>query len=102
MSLSFSVPSLRQTFSLTFFVAELKDNIVGLNCLNEFKITVNCDNLTLIDNLTGLSLRQFLTPVDNSHKSVRVVKNDFSSIENDRLRAIMEKCSDVFGDVNFG
>ena len=102
MSLSISIPSLRRTFPFTFFVADVKDNILGLDFLNEFKITVNCDNLTLIDNLTGLSTRQSLTPVDNSHLSVQVVKNDFSSIKNDRLRAIMEKCSDVFGDVNFG
>ena len=102
MSLSISIPSLRRTFPFTFFVADVKDNILGLDFLNEFKITVNCDNLTLIDNLTGLSTRQSLTPVDNSHLSVQGVKNDFSPIKNDRLKAIMEKCSDVFGDVNFG
>ena len=102
MSLSISIPSLRRTLPFTFFVADVKDNILGLDFLNEFKITVNCDNLTLIDNLTGLSTRQSVTPVDNSHLSVQVVKNDFSSIKNDRLRAIMEKRSDVFGDVNFG
>ena len=97
MSLSISIPSLRRTFPFTFFVADVKHNILGLD-----KITVNCDNLALIDNLTGLSKRQSLTPVDSSHLSVQVVKNDFSSIKNDRLRAIREKYSDVFGDVNFG
>ena len=102
MSLSISIPSLRRTFPFTFFVADVKDNILGLDFLNEFKKTVNCDNLTLIDNLTGLSTRQSLTTVDNSHLSVKVVKNDFSSIKNGRLRAIMEKCSDVFGDINYG
>ena len=86
MSLSISIPSLRQTFFFTFFVADDKDNILGLDCLKEFKITVHCDNLTLSDNLTGLSTGQSLTPVDKRHLSV----------------PIMEKSSDVFGDVNFG
>ena len=64
------------------FLADVRDNILGLDFMNEFKITVNCDNLTLNDNLTGLSTRHSLTPVDKSHSSVQVVKNDFSSIKN--------------------
>ena len=78
----------------------MSKTILGLDFLNEFKITVNCDNLTLTDNITSLSTRQSLTPVEDSY-SVQVVTNDFLSIENDRLRAIMEKFCDVFGDVNF-
>ena len=101
MSLSFSIPSLRRTFPFTFFIADVKDNILGLDFLNEFKITVNCDDLTLTNNITGLSTRQSLTSVEDSHLSVQVVKNDILSIENDRLRAIMEKYSDVFDDNNF-
>ena len=101
MSLSISIPSLRRTFPFTFFIADVKDNIHGLDFLNEFKITVKCDNLTLTDNITGLSTRQSLTPVEDSHLSVEAVNNDFLSIENDRLRAIMEKYCNVFGDVNF-
>ena len=55
-------------------LADVKDNINGLDFLNEFNITVNCDNLTLTDNVTGLSTRQSLTPVAYSHLSVQVVK----------------------------
>ena len=99
VSLSISIPSLRRTLPFTLFVADVKDNILGLDYLNEFKVTVNCDNLTLINNLTDLSTRQSLTPIDNSHTSVQIFKNDFSSIKNDRLRAFMEKYSDDnFGD----
>ena len=54
MSLSISIPSLQRTFPFTFFIADVKDNIHGLDFLNEFKITVKCDNLTLTDNITGL------------------------------------------------
>ena len=51
--------------------------------------------------MRGLSTRQPLTPVEESQLSVQVVNNDFSTIESDRLWAIMERCSDVFGDVKF-
>ena len=101
MSLSILIPSLRRTFPFTFFIADVKDNILGLDFLNEIKITVNCDNLTLTGNLTGLSTRQSLTPVADCHLSVQIVSNDFSSIENDRLKKIIEKYCNVFDDVNF-
>ena len=70
--------------------------------MNEFKITVNCDNLALINKLTDLSTRKSLTPLDNSHISVQIVKNDFSSVKNERLRAFMENILMFFGDGNFG
>ena len=71
MPLSISIPSLRRTFPFTFFLADVKDNILGLDFLNEFKITINCDNLFLTDNITGLSTRHSLPPVEDSHLSVR-------------------------------
>ena len=100
-SLSISIHSLRRTFPFTFFKADVKDNVFGSEFLNEFKITVICDNLTLFDNITGLSTRQSLEPGEDSHLSVQDVNKYFVSIENNRVRVIMEKYSDVFGDVNF-
>ena len=88
-------------FPFTFCIADVKNTILGLELLNEFKITVNCDNLTFTDNIAGLSTRQSLTSVEDSHLSFQGVKNDFSSIENDILRKIAETCCDVFGDLNF-
>ena len=58
ISLSISITSLRRPFPYTFFIADVKDNILGLDFLNEFKITVNCENLALTDNITGLSTKQ--------------------------------------------
>ena len=49
MSLSISITSLRRPFHCTFFIADIKDNIFGLDFLIEFKTTVNCDNLALTD-----------------------------------------------------
>ena len=64
MSLSISILSLLcEEFFFTFFIADVKDNILGGGYLNDFKTTVTCDNLTLTDNITGLSTRQFLTPI---------------------------------------
>ena len=91
MFLSISIPSLQRTFPFIFFIADVKENILVLDVLTEFKITVNCEYLTLTDNITGLSTRQSLTPVEDSHLSVQVVNNDFLSIKNDRLRAINGK-----------
>ena len=102
MSLSISTPSLRRTFSFTFFIADVKDHILGWDFLNEFKVTTNCDNLNLIDNITSPSTRQSLTTVEDNPLSVQVVNNDSLSIEIDKIRAIMERYFDVFGDVNFG
>ena len=70
------------------FIADVKDYILGLDFRKEFKIPVDCDSLTLTDNLTGLSTRQSLTTVDDGQLSFQVINNDFLSIENDRLRAI--------------
>ena len=58
LSLSISIPSLRRTFRFTFFIADVTDKTLGSDFLMEIKITVNCDNLTLTDNITGLSTRQ--------------------------------------------
>ena len=68
---------------------------------SKLQLIVITSNLTLADNITGLSTRQSLTPVEDSHLSVPVVNKDFSSIENDRITAIMENICDVFGDVSF-
>ena len=99
MPLSFLFPALRGIFPFTFFTSDVKDNFLCLEFLNEFKIIVNCHNLTLTDNLTGLSMRNTLTPNEDSRLSVQVDNNDYSSIENDKLRAILEKSSDVYCDV---
>ena len=64
-------------------------------------ITFNCSNLTLNDHLTGLSTRQCLALVDNSHLSIKVVNSVLSSVKSSRLRVIIKKFSDVFGDINF-
>ena len=65
-------------FFFTFFIGDVEDNIFGLDFLNVLKITLNCDDLILTDNITGLSTRQSLAPVEDSHSSVQTVnKNIF-------------------------
>ena len=45
------IPSLRRNYNFTFYIADVNDNILGLDFLKDKDININCRNLTVTDNL---------------------------------------------------
>lgn len=100
IQLNLKISTLRRLYSHRFFVADVQQNIIGMDFLSENKLTINCGNGTVKDLSTGLSTNAVQIQI-STHKSVNKVDETFSNITNTSLREVLQDCSLVFGDVDF-
>ena len=94
-------PSLRRNYNFTFYIADVNDNILGLDFLKDKDININCRNLTVTNNVTNFTSTRNNSPAPPSHSPVLAVSLDLSQITDTALRKIMEQHSSVFGDADF-
>ena len=55
MTLTVAIPCLRRSYNFTFYIADVNDNILGLDFLKDKDININCRNLTVTDNVTKIT-----------------------------------------------
>ena len=83
---SITIQSLRRSYSYDFFVADVNDNIIGLDFLHHHNMSINCDSLALLDNNTGLKTLSQKPNSNPNYISVKALTKDFLSINDDSLR----------------
>ena len=83
---SITIRPLRRSYSYDFFVADVNDNIIGLDFLHHHNMSINCGSLALLDNNTGLKTSSQKPNSNPNHISVKAVTKDFLSINDDSLR----------------
>ena len=101
MTLTIVIPSLRRNYNFTLYIADVNDNILGLDFLKDKDININCRNLTVTDIVTNFTSTRNNLPAPPSHSPVLAVFLDLSQITDTALRKIMEQHSSVFGDADF-
>ena len=99
MTLTIVIPSLRRNYNFTFYIADVNDNILGLDFLKDKDL--NISNLTVTDNVTNFTSTRNNSPAPPSQSPVLAVSLDLSQIPDTALRKIMEQPSSVFGDADF-
>ena len=80
MTLTIFILSLRRNYNFTFYIADVNDNILGLDFVKDKDININCCNLTVTDNVTNLTSTPNNSPAPPSHSSVLAVSLDLSQI----------------------
>ena len=93
MTLTIVIPSLRRNYNFTFYIADVKDNILGLDFLKDEDI--NISNLTVTNNVTNFTSTRNNSPTPSSQSPVLAVSLDLSQIPDTALRKIMEQHSSV-------
>ena len=96
MTLTIAIPLFQHNKNSTFYIADVIDNIIGLDFLEDKVININCRNLTVTDNVTEFTQQftcttksqpcssRFSGPVsDNPHSSQ---KHDGTTLINFRKR----------------
>ena len=101
MSLTIVIPSLGRNYNFTLYIADVNDNILGLDFLKHKDININCRSLTVIGNVTNFTSTRNNSPAPPSHSPVLAVSLGLSQITDTTLRKIMEQHSSVFGDADF-
>ena len=90
---------LRRTISHKFFVADVTQNILGIDFLSENDLVINCGNGTISDKTTGLTTTTETKTTDFA--SINKVDEDFASVTDERLREILQTHSAVFSGADF-
>ena len=101
MTLTIVIPSLRRNYNFTFYIADVNDNILGLDFLKDKDINIICRNLTVTDNVTNFTSTRNNSRAPPSHSPFLAVSLDLSQITDTALREIMEQHSSIFGDADF-
>ena len=101
MTLTIVIPSLRRNYNFTFYIADVNDNILGLDFLKDKDININCRNLTVTDNVTNFTSTRNNSPAPPSHSPVLAVSLDLFQISDTALKEIMEQHLSIFGDADF-
>ena len=101
MTLTVAIPCLRRSYNFTFYIADVNDNILGLDFLKDKDININCRNLTVTDNVTKITSTRTHSSAPPNHSPVLAVSLDLSQITDTALRQLMEQHSSIFGDADF-
>ena len=94
-----NVRSLRRSFRFKFFVADVKQNIIGIDFLSNHRLIIDCGKGSIHDTSTGLFVAARKQPAD--YASINKVEENFASVSSDGLREVLKKRATVFGDVDF-
>ena len=100
MTLTIAIPCLRSNYNF-IYIADINDNILGLDSLKDKDININCRNLTVTDNVTIFTSTRNNSPAPRSHSPMLAVSLDLSQITDTALRGIMKQHSSIFGDADF-
>ena len=101
MTLTIAIPCLRRNYTSTFYIADVNDNILGLDFVKDKDININCRNLTVTDNVTKFTSTRNNSPAPPSHSPVLAVSVNLSQITDTALRKTMEQHSSISGDADF-
>ena len=100
VNLSVKLRPLRRSYN--FYVANVRrNNVIGLDFLREHNISIDCRNLVITDEFTGLTIDSLNMQPNSDHKSIKVVQLDFSTIESSSLTELMQQFSAIFRDADF-
>ena len=91
MTFTISKACLQRNYSFIFYIADVNNNILGLDFLKDKDINISCRNLTVIDNLTKFTSTRNNSPAPLSHNPVTTVSLDVSQITETAVRSTMER-----------
>ena len=100
-SVDISIPALRRSFTWSFYIADVTQNILGIDFLSFYKLSINCVDGTLSDACTGFTTSAQLSSTDTPVSSVCVVDLAFDTVSNSTLRELLVKHQRIFRDVDF-
>ena len=93
------IPSLRRCISHTFFVADVSGNNLGFDFLSTNEFAIDIKNGCLKNNTTLLSTTTQFKKCN--HIFVNKFEFVIPDIGNDKLKSIMIKNTELFGDLDF-
>lgn len=99
ISTTIALRCLRRSFPFDAYVADVEQNIVGMDFLTLNQIGIDCGTRTIIDKHTAV-LSSPLPCSTQNFSSVCVAKREFN-LSDKRLEQLCEQHSDIFDDINF-